>query len=144
MAHRVAGELNVTPWDALLGEVRRTAYRVGWLESKLAEAVEDEDLVRGGRLYEFVRWQERERAQLARVAKMAIDGGVAERIVAQVEADGRALAGVGLRLLDRLADLGLLSGDEDTMETARGILRTELLALDAIEGELIEEEGNTL
>jgi hypothetical protein len=137
MAHEIAGELEVTPWEALLGEVRRAAHRVAWLDAKLATAEEDEDLVRGGRLYEFKRWQDLERQQLARVSKMAIDGGVAERLVAQVGEDAQAIAGVLLRTLERL---GL---DEALDERARGILRQELLALDAggvVDGEWSEEE----
>lgn len=136
MAHEIAGELDVTPWEALLGAVRRAAWKVAWLESRLAEAESDEELMRGGRLYDFVRMQERQEQHLARVAKMAIDGGVAERYVAQVEADGRALVTVLLRTLERL---GVLTEELDGR--ARGILRQELLALDAggvIDGEVKE------
>lgn len=137
MAHELAGELDVTPWEALLGAVRRAAWKVAWLEQKIAEATDDEELVGQGRLAPFVRMQERQEQHLARVAKMAIDGGVAERYVAQVEQDGRAIGGVLLRTLERL---GL---EEALGERARGILRQELLALDAggvVEGEW-EEEG---
>lgn len=130
MAHQIAGELDVSPWDALLGEVRRTAWRVGWLDDKLATAADDEELVGRGALAPFERMQRAERMHLARVSKLAIDAGIAARMVAQIEEDGRAIAGV---LLGTLGELGLSEADTDR---ARGILRRRLLELDSgtIEG----------
>lgn len=96
------GELEVSPWEALLHEVRRAAYRAAWLDQQLdAEAnraaqleheVETTDRWAGAA--EVRRWTEesrRERVHLARVTKLAIDAGLAERYVQSIEADARLI-----------------------------------------------------
>lgn len=126
MAMEVARELNVSPWDALLLAVRRAAGRVEWVDYQLSEATracdgdQDQPPVR--------RWLEesrKERTLLARTAKAAIDAGVAERIVRQVELEGKVVAEVLGRVLDRL-ELG-----PDARVAAYGLAQQELLALDA-------------
>lgn len=132
VAFQIAGELHISPWDALLVEVRRTAWRIAQYEEELSGAENAQEVAGDGRLAAVERLSFRERQHGAKVAQMAIAGGVAERLVAQVEADGAAIAGVLKRTVERL---GLASGDVDR---ARAILREELLALDAsstIEGD---------
>jgi hypothetical protein len=139
MAHAYARELDVSPWDVLLGEVRRTAGALAWLDGKVGEAEDDEALLRpvaegGVREWRVMRDSEREHG--SKVSKMAIDAGIAERMVAQAEFEGATVAGVLTRTLERLVAAGLTV---ELLSVARGIMREELLALDAgttIEGEL--------
>jgi len=130
MGFETAAERGITPWDALLGLVRHAAFKVAQCDTELATATSIEELVGRGRLAAVERLQFRERQELARVAKMAIDAGIAARLVAQVEADGAAIAGV---LVGTLTELGL---PETELDRARGILRRKLLELDSgtIEG----------
>jgi hypothetical protein len=138
MAHTFIGELNITPWEALLRQVRRTAHEMAWLDLKVAECTDDDELLPGGSHYPWVKMRNETFNRHTRVAKMALDAGVAERLVAQMEFEAVALATV---LMNTLNGLGL--GPEQ-LEAARGIMRRELLALDAgtIEGEeVIDEHG---
>jgi len=130
MGFEFAAEQGLTPWDALLGLVRHAAFKVAQCDESLATATSVEELVGNGRLAAVERLQFRERQELARVAKMAIDAGIAARLVAQVEADGQAIAGL---LVGTLNELGL---PETEVDRARGILRRKLLELDSgtIEG----------
>lgn len=125
MGFEVAAEQGITPWDALLGLVRHAAYKVAQCDEALATATSVEELVGSGRLAAVERLQFRERQELARVAKMAIDAGIAARLVAQVEADGAAIAGL---LVSTLGELGL---PDEEVDRARGILRRKLLELDS-------------
>jgi hypothetical protein len=144
VAHAYARQMDTTPWQALLGEVRRTAGALAWLDAKVGEADDDEALLRpvaegGVREWRVMRDQEREHG--AKVAKMALDAGVAERLVAQAEYEGSQVAGVLSRTLDRLVAAGL---SVELLSAARGIMREELLALDApehgvVEGHLVED-----
>lgn len=133
MGHAYAGSRNVTPWQALAEEVRRSAGEVAWLDYKVAGATDDEELIGTGRLAAWVVKREQQRLHLARVAKMALDAGVAERIVAQLEFEAQAIARVMTRVLDSLH----LSDEQ--LAVARASMRNELLALDrdvqTIEGE---------
>lgn len=92
----------VTPWDALLEEVQSLAGQVAWLDDQIArsarEAVEKgevehaEDALRpGGLAWHWVDMRDARGDRLARVAKMAIDAGVAERMLQQVELQGRLM-----------------------------------------------------
>jgi len=139
LAHEIARALNVSPWEALLGEVRRTAGMVAWLDAKVAEAPNDDSLldmtrpstdretgesIPGG----YGRWVEmrdKQRQHLARVSKMALDAGVAQQMVTQFALQGEAVAQLMLRVL-----VGL-SLDEDRMALATSMMRSELLALEA-------------
>ena len=125
MAHALARPLGINPWEALLGEVRRTAGGVAWLDLKISEAVVDDDLIGDGALAPWVRMRERERTHLARVSKMAMDAAIDQQLVAQAQVDGAAIARV---LLSTLEQLGL---DDEQFERARGILRSQLLAIEA-------------
>lgn len=137
MAHEIARSLNVTPWEALLGEVRRSAGEVAWLDWKVAQAPSDADLLDG----EYARWDVKRseaRRWLGRVSKMALDAGVAERLVAQYQFEAEAISSL---LLGTMMEMGL---SEQQIELARPIFRKRLLALSAetegIAGDVIEGE----
>lgn len=140
------GELDVSPWQALLSEVRRAAYRAAWIDQQLdAEAShatqlahETEAADRWAGSAEVRRWTEesrRERVHLARVSKMAIDAGLAERYVQSIEADARLIT----RIVGKA--IGVLDLDSEQQLEVSGALRealreasTELNVRHAIEG----------
>jgi hypothetical protein len=126
MALEVARELDVSPWEALVLAVRRAAGRVAWVDEQLTLATRECD---GNSLATpVVRWlaeSRRERALLARTAKAAVDAGVAERLVRQVELEGRVVAEVLGRVLDRL------ELDPDQRRLAFEEAHTQLLVLES-------------
>lgn len=153
LMHAMVGHDEVTPWQAILGEVRRTSRMVSWLDMKVSEAPTDEALLlthdevdESGTVVvkayaPWVAMRERERLHLIRASKMALDAGVAERLVAQVEYEGQMLATFIMGVLNAP---GLALTDEQ-METARGIVRIKLLELesggerdDTIDGEVMQ------
>jgi hypothetical protein len=128
VAHALAQPLDVSPWDALLGEVRRTAGAVAWLDRKVASAVDDDDLRPGGSHFDWVRMRDKERMWLGRVSKMAVDAGVSAMLVSRETAAGEELAAVFNRTIEALRAAGL----SDELETvARSAFRSELMALDS-------------
>lgn len=99
----VARELNISPWEALLKNVRLAAGRVAWVDEQLSEAVRanDGDMNKP----EIARWLKEsrlERTLMAKMAKAAIDGGVAERLVRQTELEGQLVAAALIAALDKL------------------------------------------
>lgn len=125
MALEVARELDVSPWDALLLAVRRAAGRVAWVDEQLTASTRANDGDSGAR--EVMKWlaeSRKERALLARTAKAAVDAGVAERLVRQVELEGQVVAEVLGRVLDRL---GL---DPDQRQLAFATAHEELLVVE--------------
>lgn len=103
MAYDVARELDVTPWEALLLGVRLAAGRVAWVDEQLARATRATDgEPDNGEVRRWLAESRRERALLGRTAKAAVDAGVAERLVRQVELEGRVIADVLGHVLDRL------------------------------------------
>ena len=80
LAHEMARALNVSPMEALLGEVRRTAGTVAFLDRKVAEAPNDESLLKsvsdddGPGYARWVKMRLEERQHLARVSKLAAKG----------------------------------------------------------------------
>lgn len=96
-------EEDITPWEALLRAVRQSASRTRWVDQQLAQAVARHD---GESAHPEVRgWlaeSRKERNQMARMAKAAIDAGIAERVVRQVEVEGRAVAAAVAAAIDRL------------------------------------------
>lgn len=130
----VARELDINPWEALLKNVRLAAGRVAWVDDQLSEAVRrnDGDMQKP----EIARWLKEsrlERTLMAKMAKAAIDGGVAERMVRQVELEGQLVAAAVLAALDKLelttdqrtlaleaAHQQLLSADQDQTTTVMG------------------------
>ncbi len=125
MAHGFAKALDVTPWEALLTAVKIAAGRVAFIEAKLSTATEDTQLMGDGDMAWWVRQAEIWHDRMAKVAKMAIDAGVAERMVRQVELEAEMMM---LATTRTFTELGL---DESTRERALGIMARELLALEA-------------
>lgn len=88
----------IDPADALLEEVWRTAGHVAWLQRKIADFSEDDDLKQldmSGKFEKPAVWVElyqAERAHLARVCREAIAVGVEERITRVAERLGDLLA----------------------------------------------------
>lgn len=120
MAHAIAAELDVTPWDALLVATRRFAAMAAFYDMKLAEVTDDEDLMPGGDAYFWVKKSEELHEKAARFGKMAIDAGVSERLVMQVELEGTRIVSA---LNSALGALSLTQADEDVL---RHTLATEL------------------
>lgn len=135
VAHAFARALDVTPWEALLWAVKLAAGRVAFIEAKLGAAADDAELEPSGRLHSWVKLSEVERDRLARISKLAIDAGVAERLVRQLELEAQLMLRATTLTLD---ELGL---DESTRERALGIMSRNLLALEAEQtGQLRSEE----
>lgn len=110
----------VDPEVALLEEIHRTAGHVAWLGQKVASLDEGEVV--------STIWHEiyaQERGHLARVAKSAIDAGLAERRVRVAEEQGRLLAGA---IQGILTDLQLSPLQQDM---ARIVVGRHLRALAA-------------
>lgn len=130
MALEVARELDVSPWEALLLAVRRAAGRVAWVDEQLTLVTRANDGDMNAR--DVLRWlseSRKERTLLARTAKSAVDAGVAERLVRQVELEGRVVAEVLGRVLDRL------SLDADQRQLAFATAHEELLTIEGHVGE---------
>lgn len=139
MGHALAQQMNTTPWEALLAEVRRSAGEVAWLDGKVSEAPDDDALLSSEPGVGFAPWvkmRQEARKHLARVAKMAIDGGVAEKLVSQVTSEAQELARVVIFMLQN-KDLGL---SEEQIALARSILRREMLALASGQSKVIDGE----
>jgi hypothetical protein len=152
VAHGLARALNVTPWEALLGEVRRTAGAVAWLDRKVAEAPTDEALLKsvtdedGPGYARWVKLRMEERQHLARVSKLAVDAGVARELVAQFSLQGETYARLVTNLLGGLAGRGL-GLTEEQERLVDELLHRELLTLEAtatedrvLEGEVVDTE----
>jgi hypothetical protein len=90
--HAMALALNVTPWDALLGQIRLLAGQVAWLTQKVGEITQtDEDLLPDGVSFYWMTLLEERGKRLAQVSKMAIDAGIAERMVSMMEDQAQIL-----------------------------------------------------
>lgn len=100
---RIAGELDVGPWEALGLAVRLAAHRTTWTELQADKALQD--AAGDPNDTAVLRWlaeSRRERALLVRTAKSAVDAGVAERLVRRLELEGRLVADAVGRALDAL------------------------------------------
>jgi hypothetical protein len=130
VAMRIADEEQISPWDALLRATRLAANRVSWVDQQLAAAIAANDgdeavpVVRG-----WLKESRNERNLLARTAKAAIDAGVAERLVRQVELEGKLVAEVLGRTLDALE----LTAEQ--RQQAFAVAHRELLQLEAGDAE---------
>jgi hypothetical protein len=124
---QVAHEENISPWDALLRATRLAANRVAWVDLQLTQAVAASDGDQGATpaVRAWLKESRNERNMLARTAKAAIDAGVAERLVRQVELEGRLVAEVLGRTLDALE----LTAEQ--RQTAFATAHRELLALES-------------
>lgn len=155
VAHSFARELDVSPWEALLRAVRIAAGKVAYCEWVLSQASSDLELegrfgrtedglllhpdtgepLGAGQVRDLSWWVGKSELwtdRMARYSKMAIDAGVAERLVQQVELDGQAMG----RVLT--AALGELEGQvsEDVVARVRSVMRSELLAIETEQGGL--------
>lgn len=143
MAHAFARALDVTPWEGLLHAVKIAAGRVAFIEQKIGEATEDRQLEppeknciseagrtqdqQGTNLFYWVKQAELWHDKLAKVSALAIQQGVAERFVRQLELEAQLM----LRATNRtLEELGL---DDDERQRALVIMSRNLLALEAEE-----------
>lgn len=132
VAHGFARALEVTPWEALLWAVKISAGRVAFIEEKLGTAQGDDELEPDGRLHWWVKESASEREKLARVSKLAIDAGVAERLVRQIELEAQLMLRAATRTFDAL---GL---DESQRQRALAIMGQAMLELEAEQtGEVI-------
>ncbi len=146
MAIQLAFELNVSPWEALLLEVRRSAARCAWLDAHVADVAERFEQVRElanatdmpddsipryglpGTVYDLLVESRKERHHLAVVSKAAIDAGVAERLLRNITAETNL---VFAALVAGLGQLDLAPADrERALAAARAKLvsRAELPA----------------
>lgn len=126
----VAREEQISPWDALLRATRLAANRVSWVDQRLAQAIAANDGDEGSQAVRgWLKESRNERNLLARTAKAAIDAGVAERLVRQVELEGRLVAEVLGRTLDALE----LTAEQ--RQVAFATAHRELLQLEASEVE---------
>lgn len=132
----VARELNINPWDALIKAVKVAAGRAAWVDIQLADAVRRNDGEPGHpEVKGWLKESRDERMMMARVSKAALDAGVAERMVRNIEVEGEIVAEVIGRVLDKLGlppEQRVLAFDE---------AHRQLLALDAPSGEATTVEG---
>lgn len=127
-AHAFAEELNVSPWEALSSQVRLLGGQVEWLRQRVLEAEAKEGDVAisaSGSARYWVDLLEQRGDRLAKVAKMAIDAGVAERVVRQVELEGE--------LMFRAASAALSAADlsEETQQYVLSLMARQMLELES-------------
>lgn len=114
------GELNVNPWDAMLGEVRRSAYRAAWLDERVnLDAKRERQLmetngegfddlvkfeyavrIRSSELREWIEQSRKERAHLTKVSADAVRAGLSERYIDSLRAEARMIAEALTKALD--------------------------------------------
>lgn len=132
----VAQELNVSPWEALLKSVRLSAGRVQWVDVQLREAtLRNDGDESAAEVRMWLKESREERRHMAQVSKAAIDAGVAERLVRNVELEGKVVAEVIGRTLDAL-DLA-----PELRVKAFEVAHTQLLVLEAPSGAAVEVQG---
>jgi hypothetical protein len=130
MAHQYAMKLNVTPWQALLDEVRSLAGQVAFLDQKIGEVarVGGDDSLLDFTPHGAGPWVEMRRdrgSELARVSKMAIDAGVAERLLQQVELQGELMFRAAQEgLAAAVSSLSLPLTEEQQLEVVASIARS--------------------
>lgn len=111
--------VNITPEQAIIEEVRRSTAMVRWLEERIGQWSMQEDQVdlaglprlmdetyKGTATFtdqrEWLLLYREERAHMVKVSKMAIDAGLAKRMVELAEDQGRMLATAIRAVLDAL------------------------------------------
>lgn len=149
VAHAFARALDVTPWEGLLTAVKIAAGKVAFCEHKIGTATEDRQLEppvkgciseagrtqdeQGTNLWLWVKQAELWHDKLAKVSALAIQQGVAERLVRQLELEARIMLQATHRTLD---ELGF---SDDEKQRAVVIMSRNLLALEAEEVGLVKE-----
>ena len=109
-------EHGISPWEALLEGVSRAVARSHWVDRQLAQAVTEAttgqndgaDASDSAAVRRWLKESRMERTLMGRTAQAAIQAGVAERLVRQVEMEGRLLAAA----LDAALDALELSPDQ--------------------------------
>lgn len=119
-----AGELSVSPWEAILSEVRRAAYRAAWIDERVnLEARRERALmesegagfekmsdyviavrIESEELRAWIEQSRKERSHLTKVAADAVRAGLSERYIDSLRAEARMIAQALTRALDA-ADL---------------------------------------
>jgi hypothetical protein len=135
----------VTPWEGLLWAVRIAAGRVAWIEAKLGTATSDRQLEPpsppgtaideaallpddgGTNLFFWVKQSEVWHDRMAKTSKLAIDAGVAERLVRQLELEAQLMLRASIKTFD---ELGL---SDDQRDRGLAIMSRALLELEAAE-----------
>lgn len=113
-----AGELEVSPWDSIITEVRRSAWRAQWLDERVEQYAEAERKLKeqehdweaepfakafaaqSRELREWVKLSREERAHGANVARAAVSAGLSERYIESIQAEARMIANVLSRSLN--------------------------------------------
>lgn len=116
-ARPYTGELHVSPWDSLLAEVRRSAYRAAWVDERVDIEVERErqlmaqrdewdveefEKARRGASAELRAWlhqSREERRHGAAVAASAVRAGLSERYIESIRVEAQSIARVLQRAL---------------------------------------------
>lgn len=128
------GELQVSPWDATLQEVRRSAYRVEWITARVQAQADAERALhaqehdwddakdfqyaaqaQSRELREWIKLEREERAHGAAVSRGAVAAGLSERYIESVQAEARMIADVLRRALGA-ADLSVEQWEKATAE----------------------------
>jgi hypothetical protein len=126
VAHLIARQLEISPWEALLLAVKRAAGWAHFYDTMLAKVESDDDLAPGGSAHHWVLAAERVNDKLARYSKMAVDAGVAAILVSKARDEGAMIAAV-LNTAIGNAELG-----EEAEARLRTALRQALLEIDDI------------
>lgn len=144
----VVGQLETLPWDGILLEVRRAAYRVAWIDSRVQQLVEAEnEEIRVQRTYhptardwsdlrkfraevkEWLQESRAERTHLMSACKSAISAGLSQRMLSQIQLERETL----VRVLYATFDVLNLDGDQQA--AAIGAM------LEAVDQVAIERRG---
>lgn len=126
MAYLFGEEMQVTPWEALLSQVRILANQVRYCQNKI-QNLEMEfgvDAIAGEAGQYWIVLMEARGERLAKVAKMAIDAGVAERLVRQVELEVDNMVIAAMEMMDSLGIHGQ-QRDEALEQMGRRLLELE-------------------
>lgn len=94
MVHAFADFQRVTPWEALLEEVERTAAGLRFLDRKVGQATHDEDLLPDGEMGPWVKMRTELQAHGLRVFKATMDVGIDRILAEQNRIDGERMAQV--------------------------------------------------
>lgn len=102
MALAYADEMNISPWEAMLSQIRLLANQVAWLRARVYEVEKQygaPGLRPGGEGWDWVAMLEARGDRLAKVSKMALDAGIQQQLVASIELEAdnmmkAALAGM--------------------------------------------------
>lgn len=103
MALAYADEMNVSPWEAMLSQCRLLANQVAWLRLRVYEVEKKygvAGLRPGGEGWDWVAMLEARGDRLAKVAKMCLDAGIQQQLVANIESEADHLMKAALSGMD--------------------------------------------